>query len=110
MGFSVEPMMKYPFAHVFYKTPLHKYRIISIPMNLTPFNRKEKWGRYALDRQSKYEDSMEVNKTKEIMQREDSVPGYFFLKEKINRRYYMLRNSQEFVNTITQNSKNRIFQ
>ena len=109
MGFVIEPMMNYPFAHVFFKTPLYKHRILSVPMRLTPFGYKEKWSKYLLSNPSKYRDADEIGKLKTISEKDNIVPGYYYLKEKIKRRYYMLHNSDEFVKTITQNSKNRIF-
>lgn len=107
MGFIVEPMAKFPFAHVFFKTPVYKHRILSIPMKLTPFSYKESWGKFSLDRASKYNESLETGKTKEIQNRKDIVPGYYYLKDKLKRRLYMLRNSVDFNKTILQNSKNR---
>ena len=108
MGFVVEPMAKYPFAHVFHMTPVYKNRILTIPMRLTPFGYKEKWSKYLLANSSAYKEADEVGKVKQISEKDNIVPGYYYLKEKIKRRYYMLRNSQEFVNTITLNSKNRV--
>lgn len=108
MGFVVEPMTRYPFAHVFHMTPIYKNKILTIPMRLTNFGYKEKWSRELLKNKTAYDDAVEINKLKNISEKDNIVPGYYYLKEKIKRRYYMLHNSQEFVNTITLNSKNRV--
>lgn len=100
-----EQHKKYPYMRVYYKTPIYKLLLADVPMNLSPYNYREKKQALALSDYNFYIQLEEKNKVEEAMDYETIVKGYYAHIVKIDRRIYLLKNNQEFLSTALQNSK-----
>jgi hypothetical protein len=99
---------KYNFVQVYYKTPVYKYHILNIPLNLPEVNYADKISKNRLNHQSYYEEVAENGKLDSVKNHKDFVRGYWGSRYKIAKRFYMIRNHQEALKYALQNSKNMV--
>ena len=105
---SFEKYTDYNFVNVFYKTPIYKLHILSIPLYMNEMNYKENLYKYRLEHKSFYEDKLEKNKVYSVKETENLIRGYRNSRFKIRKRLYLLKNNYEFLKQALQNSKNML--
>ena len=98
---------KYSFCEVYYKSGVYNLYLLNVPILLTEINYRTQISKDVLHNQTRYNELLANGRIQNVIDSTDVVKGYWATIHKIDKRFYLLRNSQEFLKGVEMLSKNR---